>query len=116
MASFLRAPALSGPPMTLRPPSRASGTRSCAAPAVEDALATCKDPALGWSLQFWVTLADPLVSSVAPDTVTLGADSSSLHRRSMYSSPALHPDSAAGIHRSERLCESHPRCVVIRGA
>ncbi|EAL23082.1 hypothetical protein CNBA6070 [Cryptococcus deneoformans B-3501A] len=50
--------------MTLRPPSRASGTRSCAAPAVEDALATCEDPALGWSLQFWVTLADPLTQHV----------------------------------------------------
>ncbi|OXC68647.1 hypothetical protein AYX13_02852 [Cryptococcus neoformans] len=64
MDSFLRAPALSCPPMTLRPPSRASGTRSCAAPAVEDALATCEDPALGWSLQFWVTLADPLTQHV----------------------------------------------------
>jgi hypothetical protein len=29
---------------------------------VRDALAKCEDPALGWSLQFWVTIADPLVS------------------------------------------------------
>lgn len=106
MDSFLRAPALSCPPMTLRPPWRASGTRSCAAPAVEDALATCEDPALGWSLQFWVTLADPLVSAVA--SYTFGADGSSLCRPSMYSSPALHPDNAAGIRLSERSCESHP--------
>lgn len=28
---------------------------------VRDALATCEDPALGWSMQFWVTIADPLV-------------------------------------------------------
>jgi hypothetical protein len=29
---------------------------------VRDALAKCEDPALGWSLQFWVTIADPVVS------------------------------------------------------
>lgn len=29
---------------------------------VRDVLAKCEDPALGWSMQFWVTIADPLVS------------------------------------------------------
>jgi hypothetical protein len=29
---------------------------------VREALAQCEDPALGWSLQFWATIVDPLVS------------------------------------------------------
>jgi len=29
---------------------------------VREALAQCEDPALGWSLQFWATIADPVVS------------------------------------------------------
>ena len=29
---------------------------------IRDALAKCEDPSLGWSLQFWVTIADPQVS------------------------------------------------------
>ena len=29
---------------------------------VRDALAQCEDPTLGWSLQFWVAIADPVVS------------------------------------------------------
>lgn len=29
---------------------------------VQEALAVCEDPTLGWSLQFWVTIADPVVS------------------------------------------------------
>lgn len=29
---------------------------------VREALAKCEDPTLGWSLQFWVTIADPLVN------------------------------------------------------
>lgn len=28
---------------------------------VREALAKCEDPTLGWSLQFWVTIADPVV-------------------------------------------------------
>lgn len=28
---------------------------------VKEALARCEDPTLGWSLQFWITLADPVV-------------------------------------------------------
>jgi hypothetical protein len=28
---------------------------------VKDALASCEDPTLGWSLQFWITIADPVV-------------------------------------------------------
>jgi hypothetical protein len=31
---------------------------------VREALAQCEDPALGWSLQFWATIADPVVSLV----------------------------------------------------
>ncbi|WVQ85889.1 hypothetical protein IAT38_008057 [Cryptococcus sp. DSM 104549] len=31
---------------------------------VRDALARCEDPTLGWSLQFWVTIADPLTQHV----------------------------------------------------
>ncbi|WWC72523.1 uncharacterized protein I206_106485 [Kwoniella pini CBS 10737] len=31
---------------------------------VRDALAKCEDPTLGWSLQFWVTIADPLTQHV----------------------------------------------------
>ncbi|ODN99485.1 hypothetical protein L198_03329 [Cryptococcus wingfieldii CBS 7118] len=31
---------------------------------VQDALAKCEDPTLGWSLHFWVTLADPLTQHV----------------------------------------------------
>nr|ODN96050.1 hypothetical protein L204_03741 [Cryptococcus depauperatus CBS 7855] len=31
---------------------------------VKDALAKCEDPTLGWSLQFWVTIADPLTQHV----------------------------------------------------
>ncbi|WVR08594.1 hypothetical protein IAU60_005649 [Kwoniella sp. DSM 27419] len=31
---------------------------------VRDALAQCEDPTLGWSLQFWVTIADPLTQHV----------------------------------------------------
>ncbi|WVQ70683.1 hypothetical protein IAR50_000205 [Cryptococcus sp. DSM 104548] len=31
---------------------------------VRNALATCEDPTLGWSLHFWVTLADPLTQYV----------------------------------------------------
>jgi hypothetical protein len=33
---------------------------------VREALAQCEDPALGWSLQFWATIADPLVSRISP--------------------------------------------------
>lgn len=29
---------------------------------VKEALARCEDPTLGWSLQFWITIADPIVS------------------------------------------------------
>ncbi|EIW69920.1 hypothetical protein TREMEDRAFT_38591 [Tremella mesenterica DSM 1558] len=31
---------------------------------VRDALSRCEDPTLGWSLQFWVTIADPLTHHV----------------------------------------------------
>ncbi|WVQ95503.1 hypothetical protein IAU59_002600 [Kwoniella sp. CBS 9459] len=31
---------------------------------VRDALARCEDPTLGWSLQFWVTIADPMTQHV----------------------------------------------------
>jgi len=31
---------------------------------VRDALARCEGPTLGWSLQFWVTIADPIVSLI----------------------------------------------------
>ena len=31
---------------------------------IRDALAKCEDPSLGWSLQFWVTIADPQVSDL----------------------------------------------------
>jgi len=44
-------------------PSQAS---SPAGMDVREALAKCEDPALGWSMTFWVTIADPVVSSV-PD-------------------------------------------------
>jgi hypothetical protein len=33
---------------------------------VKDALARCEDPTLGWSLQFWITIADPVVSLSYP--------------------------------------------------
>ena len=33
---------------------------------VHEALAKCEDPTLGWSLRFWVTIADPVVSSWTP--------------------------------------------------
>jgi len=32
---------------------------------VREALAQCEDPALGWSLQFWATIADPVVGLVS---------------------------------------------------
>ncbi|ORX41049.1 hypothetical protein BD324DRAFT_575172 [Kockovaella imperatae] len=31
---------------------------------IRDALAKCEDPTLGWSLQFWVTIADPQTQNV----------------------------------------------------
>jgi hypothetical protein len=33
---------------------------------VKEALARCEDPTLGWSLQFWITIADPVVSLSYP--------------------------------------------------
>lgn len=33
---------------------------------VSEALMQCEDPTLGWSLQFWITIADPVVSVLAP--------------------------------------------------
>lgn len=35
---------------------------------VRDDLAKCEDPALGWSMQFWITIADPLVRSLSATT------------------------------------------------
>jgi hypothetical protein len=31
---------------------------------VREALSRCEDPTLGWSMQFWVTIADPVVSQL----------------------------------------------------
>lgn len=36
---------------------------------VRDVLAKCEDPVLGWSMQFWVTIADPLVSRLYPEVL-----------------------------------------------
>jgi len=33
---------------------------------VRELLAQCEDPTIGWASQFWVTIADPLVSSSYP--------------------------------------------------
>jgi hypothetical protein len=47
--------------------SSSSLDRTCGLPEgmdVREALAQCEDPALGWSLQFWATIADPVVSLV----------------------------------------------------
>lgn len=38
---------------------------------MQSALARCEDASLSWSLQFWVTLADPVVSSC---TLTMATD------------------------------------------
>lgn len=36
---------------------------------IREALEKCDDPALGWSLQFWVTIADPIVRHRPPLTL-----------------------------------------------
>ena len=73
---------------------------------VREALAKCEDPALGWSLQFWVTIADPSVS-LSPYTSGQGIDATC--RLSTSSSLVRRRDNVAGILRSELSSSPGPR-------
>lgn len=49
---------------------------------VRDALARCEDPGLGWSLQFWITIEDPVVSFMTNPGALSGRDE--MYKRYVY--------------------------------
>lgn len=57
--------------------SAATGSTDACLPeglGVKEALAQCEDPTLGWSQQFWITIADPNVSCALPRCIYIGRD------------------------------------------